>query len=93
MFPPSSYVHVRSDKLADKKLFNGWLLNFESYYNKAKAVFVCECDRLNLLNGTRDRYEIRHTGRLGKYKTKLVNTFFDLVTPGHKSLLLHYCST
>ena len=49
--------------------------------------------RFNLLNGTRDRYEIRHTGRLGKYKTKLVNTFFDLVTPGHRSLLLHYCTT
>ena len=54
--------------------------------------------RFNLLNGTRDRYEIRHTGRLGKYKTKLVNTFFDLVTTGHTWSqvtiipLLYYCN-
>ena len=41
------------------------------------------CRRFNLLNGTRDRYEIRHTGRVGKYKMKLVNTFFDLVTTSH----------
>ena len=63
-----------------------------SNYNRANVcvyVYICVCvcvcvsDRFNLLNGTRDRYEIRHTGTLGKYKTKLVNTFFDLVTSGH----------
>ena len=59
---------------------------------------LCVCRWFNLLNGTRDRYEIWHTGRLGKYKTKLLNTFFDLVTSGHTwsqvtiIALLYYCN-